>query len=175
RTTLNIFYACVSAIVASSWATAHPNLPASYRQTFLITLYLIVFPEVVLTWALREYKDARRLSKSALFLNSITLVHAFLLLMGGFTTSSSRPIVSDKEVAIAMVRTEIQGVKLSDIKQMDKSTMVAKSVAVLQSGWLVTQAIARAANDLPLSLLELSALTFTINSLVLSILWYNKP
>jgi hypothetical protein len=70
---------------------------------------------------------------------------------------------------------EIQGVKLSDIKQMDKSTMVAKSVAVLQSGWLVTQAMARAANDLPLTLLELSALTFTIDSLFLSVFWYNKP
>jgi hypothetical protein len=59
--------------------------------------------------------------------------------MGGFTTSNSRPIVSDKEVAVAMVRTEIQGVKLSDIKQMsDKSTMIAKAVAALQSGWLVT-------------------------------------
>ncbi|KAJ7885763.1 hypothetical protein B0H14DRAFT_2563768 [Mycena olivaceomarginata] len=58
RTTLNILYACVSAIVASSWATARPNVPASHRQTFLITFYLIVFPEVVLTWALREYKDA---------------------------------------------------------------------------------------------------------------------
>jgi hypothetical protein len=67
RTTLNILYACVSAIVASSWATARPNAPASHRQTFLITFYLIVFPEVVLTWALREYKDARCLSKSALF------------------------------------------------------------------------------------------------------------
>jgi hypothetical protein len=42
RIALNIFYACVSTIVASTWATAHPNVPASYRHTFVITVCLVV-------------------------------------------------------------------------------------------------------------------------------------
>jgi hypothetical protein len=67
RTTSNIFYGCVSAIIASTWSAAHPNTPASYGHRLVITICLIMLPEVVLTWALREYITARRLSQSPLF------------------------------------------------------------------------------------------------------------
>ena len=70
RTIWEILYSCLATIFACSWVSVHPNIPASNessRRIFLRRLELmfwaIVGPEMIITWALRQWSGARHLEK----------------------------------------------------------------------------------------------------------------
>ena len=70
RTTWDILWSCLATIFACSWVSVHPNIPASNessRRIFLHRLELmfwaVVGPEMIITWALRQWLGARRLGK----------------------------------------------------------------------------------------------------------------
>ena len=55
------------------------------------------------------------------------------------------------------------------------SDRLAKSLVCLQAGWMVIQCIARVAQSLPLTLLELHTLIQTIYAIFMYFLWFKKP
>ena len=70
RTIWEILWSCLATIFACSWVSVHPNIPASNessRRIFLRRLELmfwaIVGPEMIITWALRQWSGARHLEK----------------------------------------------------------------------------------------------------------------
>ena len=70
RTMWDILWSCLATIFACSWVSIHPNIPApneSSQRIFLRRLELmfwaVVFPEMIITWALRQWSGARRLEK----------------------------------------------------------------------------------------------------------------
>lgn len=62
-----------------------------------------------------------------------------------------------------------------EIMDQSKSDVLAKTLAVLQIGWLVIQLITRAVRKLPSSQLEIAALAFGISAIVTNGLLYKKP
>ena len=70
RTIWDILWSCLATIFACSWVSIHPNIPApneSSRRIFLRRLELmfwaVIAPEMIITWALRQWLGARRLEK----------------------------------------------------------------------------------------------------------------
>ena len=70
RSIWDILWSCLATIFACSWVSVHPNIPGpneSSRRVFLRRLELmfwaVVNPEMLITWALRQWSSARRLEK----------------------------------------------------------------------------------------------------------------
>jgi hypothetical protein len=62
-----------------------------------------------------------------------------------------------------------------DIKDKSKSNNLIKCVAVLQTGWLVVQCIARRAQHLPISSFEIASIAYCSNGVSIYIFWWHKP
>ena len=70
RSIWDILWSCLATIFACSWVSVHPNIPASNessRRIFLRRLELmfwaVVAPEMIISWAVRQWIGARRLEK----------------------------------------------------------------------------------------------------------------
>ena len=82
RTIWDILWSCLATIFACSWVSVHPNIPGpneSWRRIFLRRLELmfwaVVAPEMIITWAFRQWVGARnleRLYKGELSIPSLT-------------------------------------------------------------------------------------------------------
>ena len=70
RSIWDILWSSLATIFACSWVSVHLNIPGpneSWRRIFLRRLELmfwaVVGPELIITWALRQWTSARRLEK----------------------------------------------------------------------------------------------------------------
>ena len=70
RSFWDILWSCLATILACSWVSIHPNIPGpneSSRRIFLRRLELmfwaVVAPEMIITWARRQWLGARYLEK----------------------------------------------------------------------------------------------------------------
>ena len=70
RSILDILWSCLATTFACSWVSVHPNIPGpneSWWRVFLRRLELmfwaVVSPEMIITWAFRQWSSARRLEK----------------------------------------------------------------------------------------------------------------
>ena len=66
-------------------------------------------------------------------------------------------------------------VPLELIKDQSKSDMLAKLLVCLQAGWMIIQCIARVAQSLPLTLLEVHTVMHAIFAFFTYCLWLKKP
>jgi hypothetical protein len=66
-------------------------------------------------------------------------------------------------------------IKKEDLQDRCKADAFTKAFAILQSGWLVVQSIARVLVGLPITQIELMTLSFVVCALVMYGLWWNKP
>jgi hypothetical protein len=62
-----------------------------------------------------------------------------------------------------------------EVQDRSKGDLLSKGIVILQTGWFVTQCIARALDGLPLSELELVTLAFAALNFVTYGFWWNKP
>ena len=70
RSIWNILWSCLATIFACSWVSVHPNIPSPIEpwwRVFLRRLELmfwaVVSPELIITWAFRQWSSTRRLEK----------------------------------------------------------------------------------------------------------------
>ena len=70
RSIWDILWSCLATILACSWVSVHPNIPApneTWWRVFLRRLELmfwaVVAPEMIIGWAFRQWSCARRLEK----------------------------------------------------------------------------------------------------------------
>ena len=66
RTLFGIIWSCVSTILICAWTAVHPNVPPSNRwkarwNRLRLMFWMIVAPELVLAWAVRQYFGAREI------------------------------------------------------------------------------------------------------------------
>ena len=114
RTVFNIVWSCLSTIIICAWTCVHPNVPPANkwrarRDRLKIMFWMIIAPELVIAWAVRQLFAARetrdtynhvREGELSLLLkveakakeqtgipiwNKWTFAHGHLLGMGGFT------------------------------------------------------------------------------------------
>ena len=70
RSIWDILWSCLVTIIACSWVSVHPNIPAPNESSWRILLrrlelmfWAIVGPEMIITWALRQWTGARHLEE----------------------------------------------------------------------------------------------------------------
>jgi hypothetical protein len=63
----------------------------------------------------------------------------------------------------------------AEIEDKSKGDAISKTVVILQTGWFVTQCIARVVQGLPITELELVTVAFATLNIVIYVLWWHKP
>lgn len=105
--------------------------------------------------------------------HELKLVHGFFVSMGGFYYGKEKRLVTLKDVPKLLE--SLAKVRAVDIREKSKGDALSKTIVVLQISWFVVQCCARAAQKLPITLLEMSALAFAVLSITSYVAWWEKP
>ncbi|KAJ7209256.1 hypothetical protein GGX14DRAFT_521400, partial [Mycena pura] len=195
RSTFVIVRGCLTTIFACTWVSVHPNVPPpdpnppdsfwpnlkgriivatrSLRRRLKLMLVAVIAPELMVGFAARQYMAAWEFSKGASQF-SISRTHGHCVSMGGFVTGTGgHPIVTKKQVHEHI--SEIAKVRENTIKDKSKGDALSKGVALLQELWFVSQYLARVAQHLPVTELEVVTLAFAVVNVFIWVLWWGKP
>ena len=70
RTIWDILWSCLATIIACSWVSVHPNIPCPNESSWRIFLrrlelmfWAVISPEMIITWAFRQWSGSRLLEK----------------------------------------------------------------------------------------------------------------
>ncbi|KAJ7059214.1 hypothetical protein C8F01DRAFT_1026520 [Mycena amicta] len=185
-----IFFACV-------WVSIHPNIPpppspalpksaSLWRQVkwklidsqgplglrLKLMLVGLLAPELIAGFAARQLMVAWKMSKKY----ELSLTHGFFFCMGGFVDRAGHPIVTSeaKQSGTKTLRA-IRKTTEAAIKDKSKGDAFSKGIAFFQGLWFVMQCIARTAQHLPLTELEVATLAFAVVNIFTWLLWWGKP
>lgn len=71
RSLWDIYYACFTTIFICTWVSLRPNVPAYgancwhvLRTRVKLMVVAIIFPDIILLWAIKQYYAARQVSNS---------------------------------------------------------------------------------------------------------------
>lgn len=158
----------------------------------------VIAPEVLVAWAFNERRGAHNSCRdmTGLGYTSWTVSHGFYANMGGFAVAVTdgesthwrpvtegenarwRPVpVRAKQIRNLVSAGLLQLPNFSEhaINDKSKADVLVKGIACLQAVWLVIQTIARALQNLPISLLELVTISYVVCTLITYCCWWQKP
>jgi hypothetical protein len=111
-----------------------------------------------------------------------TLAHGFFVIMGGFELYDSdgeRPLfpldVENIEKLVQSGAIDFPKIAKKEIEDRSKGDIISKGLAVVQTGWFIAQCIARGAEHLAITELEIMTVAFAFLNFVTYIFWWNKP
>jgi hypothetical protein len=119
-----------------------------------------------------------------------TLTHGFYAAMGGFAIDGSkteRPFLPKVHENLKFTKTGIKilirygyidefgDISVDGIRDKGKSSSIAKVLVAIQTLWFCTQLVARLAQYLPISLLELNTFAHGICTIFAIYFWWDKP
>ncbi|KAK6532648.1 hypothetical protein TWF281_006829 [Arthrobotrys megalospora] len=118
-----------------------------------------------------------------------TNLHSFYVTMGGFVFDvdesteeemtfiphHTRMTLSPEACTLIAKCGHLPDIDPDDIKDKSKADSLAKVLVILQAGWFLIQTLARLAQQLPISLLEVNTMGHVLCALVIYILWWSKP
>ncbi|KAJ6021122.1 hypothetical protein N7540_006626 [Penicillium herquei] len=189
RGTWDILCTCILTITLCCWSSVYPNVPrrsdnALRQRIGKINLFFIglLGPEFLLVIALGQWSSARASFKKFRHAGyeNWTMTHAFFADMGGFLLecpgSESFPI--DAEQLFLLLKDGFitcPDLDVEDIEDKSKSDSLARMIAIGQAAWFFINCIIRIAQNLFLTTLELTTLSFIIIFFVTSFCWHSKP
>ncbi|KAF7979544.1 hypothetical protein HWV62_42142 [Athelia sp. TMB] len=105
-------------------------------------------------------------------------IHAFFIIMGGYQFYGEdgpvRPVSPDEAVELVR-RGHLVAPTSDELANQSKGDALSKGVAILQTLWFVMQCIARRIENLPLTNLEVMTLAYTVITVAMYIVWWEKP
>ncbi|KAH9962600.1 hypothetical protein BC827DRAFT_200716 [Russula dissimulans] len=186
RSLWDIIRSCLLTIFLCTWASVHPNIPSpderwpriALRRVGLMIAALIM-PEVIIGWALRQRLAAGRLAEEHKE-KGWTTTHGFFAIMGGFMEYDGnqpvRVLLPDQLESYSLTGNgDFPKISKAEITDKSKGDAISKAVVILQTGWFVTQCIARVSQRLPITELELVTIAFATLNIVIYVLWWHKP
>ncbi|KAF9564173.1 hypothetical protein CPC08DRAFT_705518 [Agrocybe pediades] len=186
RTIIDIVWNCLATIFLCTWVSIHPNLPppadgkirGAWRRVVLM-LWALLAPEMIIMWSFRQWFYARRLTKMYKDRNW-SMVHSFLLIMGGFalhrgeenlgTVTYSTFIQLEKEEQI-----DFPAIGSEEIEDKSKGDGLSKLIVIMQTGWFIIQVIARGAQKLAITELEVATMALCSLNAMMYFFWWYKP
>ena len=189
RGTIDIIWSCISTLFICLWIMIHLNIPARHEgrwDSFVRKLRWLVqaalATETLLLSSGGQWASAKRsrAAMRALGHHHWTMVHGFYADMGGFLLQSPRypPFpVTAKQIHYLVEKGYINIPTITEKEIFDKSKAdhFTKTVACLQTGWFVTQCIARACQHLSVSPLELLTCAIILCTVTTYFFWLQKP
>ncbi|KAG2130698.1 hypothetical protein DEU56DRAFT_740578 [Suillus clintonianus] len=197
RTLWDIILSCGLTLFASTWTAVHTNIPGmdegrvdtTSRRLFLMVVALVA-PELIITWATRQYFSAHAATKE--FNDAFgprlpqdhddtwTVTHGFFVWMGGFmlyVDGKPRATLTPEELLrfIGDGSVDIPIISEAEIEDRSKGDGLSKGIALLQLVWFVIQLVARYLQNLPITLLEIDTLAVAALTCIAYSLWWRKP
>lgn len=185
RGTVDIIYGCLVVLVAAIWTVVHLNLPSQNDSDWRI--FWRRMPDFLTLVAAAQWDCAHKsVRQMATLPNSEgwTLIHAFYANSGGFVLETPDyngedgrfPITADSvHYLVSRGYMPILTITKAEIWDKSKADVFAKGLALLQSAWIFLMAIARTAQGLPLTPIELFTLAFVISTVMSYFFWWKKP
>ncbi|KAG2356465.1 hypothetical protein BDR07DRAFT_1221789, partial [Suillus spraguei] len=187
RTLWDIVSSCGLTLFACTWTAVHPDIPYmdqwaignAFRRLILMIVAFIL-PEAIVTLAALQFIGARQVAKDFNNVFEWTLTHGFFAQMGGFVLyvdGELRATLTPEEL-LQFVRegsVEMPVITKADIEDRSKGDILSKCIAILQIVWFLIQLIARYAQNLPATLLEIDTLGVAALACISYGLWLRKP
>ena len=164
-----------------------------------LMFWALFSPEMIITWAFRQWSGSRHLEKlykgepsnfiiiSNLSVNTkfITLdkgwtkTHGYFIQMGGFMMyegNTAKGVLSPERFSELLTagKIEFPTVTVEEIEDRSKADGFSKTIAFGQTLWFVAQCLARIAQHLDLTLVELLTLSLAALNGLMYFLWWNK-
>lgn len=197
RGTMSILWTCLFTVFLCTWTVVHPSVRwATWKRKILLLLGALLVPEALVAFALEELVQVWSLGKKIKELKlegweKWTWEHGFFTYMHGWVVEETAGESADPQTPSKRVTLKLKGllwmvengymplpsrmVSKQQLLDRSKQDSFAKVVAICQSTWLVVQCIARRAQHLPLTTLELSATGFVLCSIITWAAWWRKP
>jgi hypothetical protein len=207
RSIWDILWSSLATIFACSWVSVHPNIPAPNEAWWRILLrrlglmfWAVVGPELLISWAFRQWSGARRLERlykgkpsSAIHskcpyivLNykildrGWTKTHGYFIQMGGFMLfegEDAKGVLSPDQLPKLLEgkKIEFPTISVEEIQDRSKGDGFSKTIALGQTLWFIAQCLARRADHLDVTLVELLTLSLAVLNGVMYFLWWYKP
>ena len=201
RGTFDILWSSLITISLCSWSVltlnVYPRRFGSFKisgRKAVMAFLGCVGPEFVLQLAAGQYCAARRSVRAFSVSNQRwsgrqpwTMRHAFFANMGGFALQTQ---VADKgafplfplNAQQVLYLVENDYIAYNDvciekelIKDRDKVDGIVRLITVCQMSWFFVTCVARACQNLAVTVLELAAVGFILNSLCTFFFWWHKP
>ncbi|KDR77205.1 hypothetical protein GALMADRAFT_246490 [Galerina marginata CBS 339.88] len=186
RSIWDILWSCLATIFACTWISVHPNIPPSEEKEWKIKLrrlevmvWAIIAPELILLWAMKQWYIARAMVKRYRG-HRWTKTHAYFIEMGGFTLfEGGKPkrvlLLNEMEKLLENGKIDLPDITEEEIQDRSKGDGLSKALVIGQTSWFIAQCIARRAEQLILTELELVTAAFAILNGIMYFLWWNKP
>jgi hypothetical protein len=94
---------------------------------------------------------------------------------GDYITNEARLSITAEGVRLLSFLDKLPKIEDGEVRDKSKADGLAKLLVVLQAGWMIIQCIARVAQDLPVTLLEINTIGHVICAFALYMLWWSKP
>ncbi|KAF7970711.1 hypothetical protein HWV62_21010 [Athelia sp. TMB] len=130
----------------------------------------VIRPEDQIEWI--------RASNFAILDQSWTIAHAFFIIMGGYHAYNKQgPLYPlGPSAVVSLVRDgKLVPPTTDELSDKSKGDVLSKGIAILQTIWFVMQCIARLAEHLPITNLEVMTLAYTVMTVAMYVAWWDKP
>ncbi|KAK0207166.1 hypothetical protein DFS33DRAFT_1472449, partial [Desarmillaria ectypa] len=182
RTAWSILLDCSVTIFACTWFSVHPNVPgrrvtskgwfAKAMERAKLMAFASLAPEVIVAWDLRQLIVALKVYH----LEKLTMAHGFVASMGGFYDKRNEKLIRLHSLELnPRLADYMKRVDELSMRDRSKGDALSKAISTLQISWFIVGCLARAHQDLPITLLELTALAFALLSIITYVIWWHKP
>lgn len=152
------------------------------KRKLLYLGFAIVVPEYVACMAGGQWLAAMRSIKAmrAIGNDNWTMTHGFYAEMGGFVLEDPHfppfPVTTSQICYLVQNQyMDMPDITREEIQDKSKADGAVKVLAFFQTGWVLLEIIARAAQGLPITLLELETCAIVVCSLFSFYFWFSKP
>ncbi|KAF2488631.1 hypothetical protein BU16DRAFT_520362 [Lophium mytilinum] len=181
RGTASLLWSCIFTIFICTWSIIHIDVPHPDRGWLFVPLekcfYLgvgLVAPEIMSVLAIDDFFDTRSTGVQW------TFKQAWFLSMGGFLVEDLAGQLYPIETSLLVDAFRdgiipIPRVTEAEINDKSKADGVVKALVSLQVIWFLAQLVARAAQHLPVTTLELFTTAIISRAAITYAFWWMKP
>ncbi|KAL6403896.1 oxidoreductase [Ilyonectria robusta] len=194
RGTIDIMWSSCITIILCCWVSTYPNVGSPsdkwyhiFYDKISLAMISILGPDFLFGIAFGQWSSARRsvktFQKDKHLCNGEkwTYTHAFFIDMGGIHLTSPDfqggfPINAEQlHYLVLHKHLDFPDMETMEISERNSLDRLSRLITVFQAFWFVVTEIQRYHIGLPMTTLELTALSFTFIMFSTSILWYAKP
>ncbi|KAF3809571.1 hypothetical protein GCG54_00012857, partial [Colletotrichum gloeosporioides] len=194
RGSIEILWDCCFTVLLCCWVATHPNASSPsdrgyhhFIDKFHLAMLGLLGPDFLFLTAVGQLSNARRsvklFNRDAEMCNRVTWTyrHAFYVDMGGLFLRSPDfqegfPITAEElYYLVKHGHVDFPDMESMKVAKIDTADTLSRVLTVLQVIWFGVGQISRIHKGLPMTTLELTALSFVSVTIFTSVCWYWKP
>ncbi|KAH0542265.1 hypothetical protein FGG08_003292 [Glutinoglossum americanum] len=189
RGTIDILWSCLFTIFLCTWSALHLNIRSPSENYWIYTLrkarwmvQTLTGPEFVVWFACGQRYEANLSVKmfQEIGCSEWTIRHGFYANMGGIRLKAPDfppfPITARHlHYLVDQGYTTFPKISMEEVWDKSKADLFTKTLVCVQICWQVMQVVARFVQNLPVTSLELTTLSYVVCALAMYFMWLDKP